>query len=385
MRTRPAPIPPFSVEGLVPKLIAGRLRRARPPMATLLCVYRPEHLALVRVKVDQALASRWHVRLWALHETDPSVADHTCGSGPGARFALLNRLATDLPADHWLVVADDDTRIAYPWTLATFLTVCARMGFDLAQPAHHPDSSHGHEFNVQQHGLARETTFVETGPLLAVSPRLRPWIVPFPEGTRMGWYADIEWTDLAAMGYRLGIVDGVPLEHLAHGGSAYDQAEEFKWMERAQRERRVNLPRGSRPSGSTAGSPYTMRGQCKDLADQGVSGRAEVLWLPSPGPRRSPTRGARRGRPYARLMCRSIQRLHNVDPPSTSAEVRAAALQFVRKISGSTKPSQANTNAFERAVDDIAAVAERMLAELVSPVPPQDREREVARRRAARV
>ncbi len=83
-------------------------------------------------------------------------------------------------------------------------------------------------------------------------------------------------------------------------------------------------------------------------------------------------------------MCRSIQRLHNVDPPSTSAEVRAAALQFVRKISGSTKPSQANTNAFERAVDDIAAVAERMLAELVSPVPPQDREREAARRRAAR-
>jgi hypothetical protein len=83
-------------------------------------------------------------------------------------------------------------------------------------------------------------------------------------------------------------------------------------------------------------------------------------------------------------MCRSIQRLYNVDPPVTSAEVHDAAVQYVRKISGSTKPSQANVDAFERAVAEVTEVSARLLAELVSHSPPQDRELEAARRRRAR-
>ena len=84
-------------------------------------------------------------------------------------------------------------------------------------------------------------------------------------------------------------------------------------------------------------------------------------------------------------MCRSIQTLYNLDPPTSDEEVRAAALQFVRKISGYTKPSQANEEAFLRAVDAVTAASVRLLDELVTPAPPRDREQlaERARRRAA--
>jgi hypothetical protein len=84
-------------------------------------------------------------------------------------------------------------------------------------------------------------------------------------------------------------------------------------------------------------------------------------------------------------MCRSIHTLYNYDPPATEEEVRAAALQYVRKISGYTKPSQANEEAFSRAVDAVAEASIRLLGELVTTAPPRDRqvEREKARARAA--
>jgi len=81
-------------------------------------------------------------------------------------------------------------------------------------------------------------------------------------------------------------------------------------------------------------------------------------------------------------VCRNIRTLHNFDPPATDEEVHAAALQFVRKISGSAKPSKANEAAFERAVDAVAAVSRRLLDELVTHAPPHDREVEAARARA---
>ena len=81
-------------------------------------------------------------------------------------------------------------------------------------------------------------------------------------------------------------------------------------------------------------------------------------------------------------MCRNIHTLYNFEPATTDDEVRAAALQYVRKISGFTKPSQANAEAFERAVDDVAAVSARLLDELVTSAPPRDREVEAAKKRA---
>ena len=81
-------------------------------------------------------------------------------------------------------------------------------------------------------------------------------------------------------------------------------------------------------------------------------------------------------------MCRNIQTLYNFEPEATDDEIRAAALQYVRKISGFTKPSKANEAAFQRAVDTIAAASHQLLAELVTVAPPKDREIEAAKARA---
>ena len=83
-------------------------------------------------------------------------------------------------------------------------------------------------------------------------------------------------------------------------------------------------------------------------------------------------------------MCRNIRTLHNFEPPATEDEIRASSLQYVRKISGFTKPSQANTEAFERAVDEVADVTRRLLGELVTNAPPKDREVEAAKAKARR-
>jgi hypothetical protein len=81
-------------------------------------------------------------------------------------------------------------------------------------------------------------------------------------------------------------------------------------------------------------------------------------------------------------MCRNIRTLHNFQPPASSEEVHSAALQYVRKISGFSKPSAANAAAFERAVDEVAAASARLLGELVTSAPPKDREVEAAKARA---
>jgi hypothetical protein len=81
-------------------------------------------------------------------------------------------------------------------------------------------------------------------------------------------------------------------------------------------------------------------------------------------------------------MCRNIRPLHNFEPPATSDEVRAAALQYVRKVSGSTKPSQANQAAFDEAVEEIAHVTQHLLDHLSSSAPPKNREVEAAKARA---
>jgi hypothetical protein len=89
-------------------------------------------------------------------------------------------------------------------------------------------------------------------------------------------------------------------------------------------------------------------------------------------------------------MCRSIKTLANFEPPATDDEIRAAAVQFVRKLSGATHPSRANEQAFERAIDEVTAAASRLIHDLTSAAPPRDREieaqkaRERARERYAR-
>jgi hypothetical protein len=81
-------------------------------------------------------------------------------------------------------------------------------------------------------------------------------------------------------------------------------------------------------------------------------------------------------------MCRNIRTLHNFEPAATEDEIQASSIQYVRKISGSTKPSQANKEAFDEAVEEIAAVTAKLLDRLVSSAPPKDREIEAAKAKA---
>jgi hypothetical protein len=81
-------------------------------------------------------------------------------------------------------------------------------------------------------------------------------------------------------------------------------------------------------------------------------------------------------------MCRNIRTLHNFEPPATTDEVQAAALQYVRKVSGATKPSLANQAAFDRAVLEVTATTRRLLEELTTSAPPKDRDVEAAKARA---
>jgi hypothetical protein len=84
-------------------------------------------------------------------------------------------------------------------------------------------------------------------------------------------------------------------------------------------------------------------------------------------------------------MCRNIRTLHNFEPPASEEEIRAAALQYVRKVSGSTKPSKANAAAFDQAVEEVARATSNLLEQLVTSAPPKDRELEAAKRRARAV
>ena len=81
-------------------------------------------------------------------------------------------------------------------------------------------------------------------------------------------------------------------------------------------------------------------------------------------------------------MCRNIRTLHNFEPPATEDEIRASSVQYVRKVSGFTKPSQANAEAFNRAVDDVTHASMRLLDQLVTNAPPKDREVEAAKAKA---
>jgi hypothetical protein len=90
----------------------------------------------------------------------------------------------------------------------------------------------------------------------------------------------------------------------------------------------------------------------------------------------------RRDQDYPDGMCRNIRTLYNFEPAASDEEVRAAALQYVRKISGFTKPSAANKEAFDRAVEEVAHISQHLLADLVTNAPPKDREVEAAKAKA---
>jgi hypothetical protein len=213
--------------GPLPYLAALRHLSQKAPPATLVCVYRRRNLKNVLQLVAEAEKTGMQVRLWALDDLAPELAQLTLGSGPGTRFQLLNKLASADEPSRWLVIVDDDVRFLSPRPLGTLLKVSAAQSVDISQPAQARGSFRSHLISRQ--GLLtslRETTFVDQGPVVAFSPRARSLALPFPE-EGMGWGVELEWLALRDKGVRLGLVDCVPLLHLLPMGGGYDMREEL--------------------------------------------------------------------------------------------------------------------------------------------------------------
>ena len=190
---------------------------------TVVGIYRAANAVHVERLVAPALADGWSSAWWALDSAAPALADVTVGEGPGEKLPLLaETLARHGPMTGTLVLADDD--IAFRrGDLPAFVGLAAGAGLGLAQPAHAAGSavSHGITREVRR-SRVRLTTFVESGPLVAVAPDWVDRIVPLPVWRGMGWGIELEWMDLALEGCRLGIVDATPVEHLGAVGRGYD-------------------------------------------------------------------------------------------------------------------------------------------------------------------
>ena len=176
-------------------------------------VYRDRNASTVLSMLEPAIQAGADIRLWALERGAPALGSWTLGRGPGGRFELVNRLLAREPLGGFLVVADDDVSFQ-SGNVVQAVALANRSDLDLSQPAHTFRSRTSHDVNVARLiSAARRTTFVEIGPVVIASPRILPALLPFPEATRMGWGADIEWTDLERSGYRFGVLDAIRLCH----------------------------------------------------------------------------------------------------------------------------------------------------------------------------
>ena len=183
-----------------------RAARAMPARSILaLSVQRPENAALGAAIARELQRSRHHVEL------------HTSPAGSAGKFENLDSLLTRHPADghDWLLVIDDDVKLPRGF-LDLFVFLCERFSLALAQPAHRLRSHAAWPVTRRHPGsVVRETGFVEIGPVSAFAAPTFPVLLPFPP-LRMGWGLDAHWAALARLhGWRCGVVDAVPIEHLA--------------------------------------------------------------------------------------------------------------------------------------------------------------------------
>jgi hypothetical protein len=209
---------------------ADRLARAQPPRRVLVIgVYRPSSLL---AEALAGLGSRRHqvkLALGATHAPEPALAAHTVAEGlAGGKFENLNRVLAAAKADEpdWLIAIDDDVRLPSRF-LDRFIALCERFALDLAQPAQTLRSHSAWKVARRRPAsLVRQTRFVEIGPVTAFGRRARARLVPFPE-LRFGWGLDLHWAALAAEeGWRLGVVDAVPVRHESRlVGAGYDRGE----------------------------------------------------------------------------------------------------------------------------------------------------------------
>lgn len=192
------------------------------PPATVIGIYRTRNAGLMASLLEPAVTRGWTVGLWGLDGVAPELAEHTLGSGPGARTDLLNVLAARVspPPSHYLIVTDDDLRFTVG-NLGDLVAMCKRADLWLAQPAHDRVSHASHRITRARFlSNVRTTRFVEIGPVVVFSPGARPELLPFPDGFGMGWGLAVRWWHRSA-GRRMGIVDAVRVRHLSKVAAGY--------------------------------------------------------------------------------------------------------------------------------------------------------------------
>jgi hypothetical protein len=203
-------------------VVAGTRRRAdalasrqQPLDVLVLGVYRPGSALAGESAGLRSDRHRVTLALGATGDPDPALADVTVASGlGGGKFENLNRVLEAAPGEHdWTLVVDDDVSLP-PRFLDRFLALCAHFSLDLAQPAQTLRSHSAWRVTRRRPAsLVRETRFVEIGPLTAFGRQAAAALLPFPE-LRFGWGLDLHWAALAAeRGWRLGVVDAVPVRH----------------------------------------------------------------------------------------------------------------------------------------------------------------------------
>jgi hypothetical protein len=196
------------------------------PEATIVGVYRRRNVSHVLRLLEPALERGWSTAWWALTGADPLLEEYTVGEGPGEKFPLINEtLRRSGHIASWTVLSDDD--IAFRrGNVVRFVGMCERAGLDIAQPARARGTARSHEITTAlRYVRARNTTFVESGPLVAVGPRWRDSVLPLPNELGMGWGVEFNWFDLMDSGCRLGIVDSTVVEHLGTVADEYDTTE----------------------------------------------------------------------------------------------------------------------------------------------------------------
>jgi len=199
----------------------------------LTVVYRHGNAGTVSALVDDALEGGARIVLWALDAPAPSLEHLTLGSGPGGRLALHERMRASASSDtvvddRWWVISDDDVRL--PRGGVTRLAALAqRGGLDVVGAAHAPGSEWNHSFTLARPlSVMRRGLFVETGPVLALSPRAQRTLLPLPEGSAAGWGMEAYWSSRTQPGLRSGLVDAVAVDHLVPMGGSYDASAEWE-------------------------------------------------------------------------------------------------------------------------------------------------------------
>jgi hypothetical protein len=223
-----------ALEHLGPARLVPLGSSADPASIAFVSIYRYGNVPTLSRLLAQLPPSA-EVRLWALDRVHGDVADLTVGSGPGGRLDLLNTLAGGLTGGREvLLIADDDVELVVGG-LRRLLRAGTALGLDLFQAAHAAGSVSAFSFTrMRLLSFARETSFVEQGPLVVLSRRGQQALLPFPSNLGMGWGIELQWWRTAQdVGLRLGVVDAVSMRHLRGVERSYDTGPE---KDRLQRE-----------------------------------------------------------------------------------------------------------------------------------------------------